>query len=449
MSKPRGSAERLSGHDLLYFAASRASLPLSVAGLFRLGRNADGEELTADRLRAHVGKRLHLLPRFRQVVRPLPLRLSAPTWVEDPTFDLDRHVMAHTLAPPGGRRELEACVAGLNDRVLDARFPLWEAHVLGGLAEDPAAVLMRWHHAMVDGMSAVRVTRLLLDGAPEQLAEPSAEGGGARDDVPASGAPRQIRTDVDSLEGWLSLLKASAGPPRFIPGDGRARWAMAEFPERQLRAAARRLGASLNELVAALTAGAIARILAARGDMRRGDTVRTLVPILRVSAGRERGLGNHGAHFVTKLPVSPMDEENRVRRVAEALRRGRRSGQVEAVARGIERLEGAPVPVIALLARIAGVTGAGEAGAIDLIVSFIPGPRRRLSLAGFPLRAAFPVLPIGPRARLTVGGVSLGGVVGIGVTAGTDVIPELDLFIDGLVRIAGELGVTGSGGQAH
>jgi hypothetical protein len=107
----------------------------------------------------------------------------------------------------------------------------------------------------------------------------------------------------------------------------------------------------------------------------------------------------------------------------------------------MERLEGAPVPVILLFARIAGVTGPGEAGAIDLIVSFMPGPRRGLSLAGHPLEAAFPVLPIGPRARLTIGGVRLGGIVGIGVTAGTDVMPELDLFMYGLRRTASRLGV--------
>ena len=158
----------------------------------------------------------------------------------------------------------------------------------------------------------------------------------------------------------------------------------------------------------------------------------------------DQSLGNHGAHFVTKLPVFPMEERERVRRVVEAMREGRRSHQVEAIARGINRLEGAPMPVILLLARLAGVTGAGEAGAVDLIVSFMPGPRRRLSLAGHQLEAAFPVLPIGPRARLTVGGVSLGGSVGIGITAGTDVMPELDLFVQGLVRTAQQLGLVAS-----
>jgi diacylglycerol O-acyltransferase / wax synthase len=440
VSDPVPTADRLGAHDLLYLASSNASLPLSVAGLFLVGRDPAGSRLTAERLEAHLAERLHLLPRFRQVVRPLPLRLATPAWVDDDAFSLSRHVRAHTLPAPGSRRELEAFVARLNDRVLDPRYPLWEAHVLDGFDGDATPLLLRWHHAMVDGMSAVRVTRALLDGPglAERRARPApADTGPMR--------PHEPDPEAGSLEGWLALLRASAGKARFSPGRGRARWAGAAFPEREMRAAARRLGVSLNELVAALPAGALAHVLAARGDSRPDDSVRTLVPIVLPSAARDDGLGNHGAHFVTRLPVAQMDEEARVQRVAEALRQGRRSGQVEAIARGMERLEGAPVPVIVLFARIAGVTGAGESGAIDLIVSFMPGPKRRVSLAGFPLEAVFPVLPIGPRARLTVGGVSLGGTVGIGVTAGTDVLPELDLFVHGLVRSASQLGVAGGG----
>jgi diacylglycerol O-acyltransferase / wax synthase len=423
-------SERLSAHDALYFASSNAAVPLSVAGLFSVGRDREGAALTVDRLRDHLEQRLDALPRFRQVVRPLPLRLATPRWVDDERFTLDRHVHVHRLADG----ELEAFVARLNSRELDARFPLWEVHLLEGAFDGGTAMLMRWHHALVDGMSAIHVIRTLVDDGPRFV--PPTQRDSAREEETTTPAGRQ-----ESLEGWLALLRAAAGPPRFIPGRGRPRWASVSFPERELRAAARRLGASLNEIVSALSVGAIAHVLAARGDTRPDDTVRTLIPIVTTAPDRERGLGNHGAHFVTKLPVSPMEEDGRVRAVAEAMRKGRQSHQVEAISRGMERLEGAPVPVILLFAKIAGVTGPGEAGAIDLIVSFMPGPRRGLSFAGHPLERAFPVLPIGPRARLTVGGVSLGGTVGIGVTAGTDVLPELDLFMVGLCRAARSLGV--------
>ncbi len=442
MSPARRSADRLSAHDMLYLASASASLPLSAAALFVVGPDADGARLTVDRLRAHIDDRLHLLPRFRQVVRPLPIGLEAPRWVDDPDFELERHVRLHTLPELGGH--LEELVGRLNQQALDTRLPLWEVHVLDGIADDATAFLIRWHHAMVDGMSAMRVIRTLLDLGPEPVAVPSEPPGEETGERPAAARSRS-RLDAAQLEGWLALLKAAAGRPRFTPGTGRARWGAAVFPERELRAAARSHGVSLDEVVAALSAGAIAYVLSARGDERPGDSVRTLVPIFRPGATRMRGLGNHGAHFVTRLPVAPMAEGERVRLVAEAMREGRSSNQVEAIARGIERLEGAPPPVIMLLARMAGVTGAGEAGAIDLIVTFIPGPRRRLWLAGHPLERALPVIPIGPRARLTIGALSLGGVVGIGVSAGTDVIPELDLFVRGLRRTAQQLGIPDRG----
>src|SRR5436309_2715741 len=125
---------------------------------------------------------------------------------------------------------------------------------------------------------------------------------------PADGGTRE------SLEGWLALLKVAAGPPRFSPGQGRPRWATAAFPERELRAAARRRGASPNELVAALTVGAIAYVLRARGDTRPGGAVRPLIPIMVHSAARAHRLGNRGARCVTKPPVFPMEERERVRR---------------------------------------------------------------------------------------------------------------------------------------
>jgi hypothetical protein len=63
-------SERLSAHDTLYFASSNAAVPLSVAGLFSVGRDRECAALTVDRLRDHLEQRLDALPRFRQVVRP-------------------------------------------------------------------------------------------------------------------------------------------------------------------------------------------------------------------------------------------------------------------------------------------------------------------------------------------------------------------------------------------
>ncbi len=251
MTPRRPPPDRLSAHDTLYLASSSASLPLTGAGLFRVGRNAEGEVLTVERLHAHLAERLDLLPRFRQVVRPFPARLAAPTWVDDRGFALERHVTATTVPEPGGRLELESTVARLNDRALDPRHPLWQAHVLDGLADGETAMLMRWHHAMVDGMSAVHAVRVLLDGVSPVVT--------TRDRAADLGDAEPERSAVqktESLEGWVSLLRASAGRPRFKPGTGRTRWAMAALPERKLRAVARGLGASLNEVVAALAAAA-------------------------------------------------------------------------------------------------------------------------------------------------------------------------------------------------
>ena len=77
--------------------------------------------------------------------------------------------------------------------------------MLDGIADDATAFLIRWHHAMVDGMSAMRVIRTLLDLGPEPVAVPSDPPGEEIGERPAAARPRG-RLDAAQLEGWLALL---------------------------------------------------------------------------------------------------------------------------------------------------------------------------------------------------------------------------------------------------
>jgi hypothetical protein len=242
------------------------------------------------------------------------------------------------------------------------------------------------------------------------------------------------------LDGWLSLIEATEGEARLPSGQGPARWAAAWFPERELRVAARRRGAALNEIVPALVSAGVAHVLAARGNARPGDVLRVLVPIVRPSEDRISGLGNHGAYFITRLPVGPFDEDDRLAATIEALRSGRDSRQVEALSQGIDWMERLPLTLSLLLVAIGSLPDK-----VDAIVTFMPGPRRAATFAGLPVRATFVVPPLGPRVRLVVAATALGGVVGVGVTAGADAVPELDLLVHGIVRAARRIGVAGGG----
>jgi diacylglycerol O-acyltransferase len=85
---------------------------------------------------AHLVGRLPLVPRYRQKLRTVPLRLGRPVWVDDPDFDIRYHVRRTALPAPGGDQQLAALMARVMSQRLDRDHPLWEYWVIEGLAHD-------------------------------------------------------------------------------------------------------------------------------------------------------------------------------------------------------------------------------------------------------------------------------------------------------------------------
>jgi diacylglycerol O-acyltransferase / wax synthase len=159
-------AEALSPSDRSSLAAERGTVNMAMAGVmvFDAGPGL-GYIAVLERLR----ERLHLIPRYRQRLQEPPLGLANPVWVDDTDFDLEWHVHQATLPAPGGDAELAAYVARETSRRLDRSRPLWELHLVEGLAGDRAALVPKMHHALVDGIGAIDVGTVLLDPSPEPL----------------------------------------------------------------------------------------------------------------------------------------------------------------------------------------------------------------------------------------------------------------------------------------
>lgn len=129
------------------------------------------------RIRAMVGRRLHLVPQFRQRAVRLPLDLLLPLWADDPDFDLDDHLRRASLPAPGGDAELDDLVAELMSRPLPPDRPLWEMVVVEGLAGDRTALVAKLHHAILDGVSGASIMAALLDLVPDPPVRPADEPG--------------------------------------------------------------------------------------------------------------------------------------------------------------------------------------------------------------------------------------------------------------------------------
>ena len=186
---------------------------------------------------AAIAGRLPLVPRYRQKLRTVPLRIGPPVWVEDPHFDLRYHIRQTALPEPGGDGELGPLMARVMAQRLDRDHPLWEYWLVDGprgghwaadLQGPPLHGRRRLRHRPVPGdlrhVAGARRARPRTDGSPgpSRRAVELAAGGGARcrllplREARAIGAPSlhpadSVRQAADALRG-MARLAASLLP---------------------------------------------------------------------------------------------------------------------------------------------------------------------------------------------------------------------------------------------
>ncbi len=187
---------------------------------------APGGELTIGDVCRRISERMHLLPPFQQKLVTIPLGLDHPYWIEDPDFDIDFHVREIGLAPPGNFRQLAEQVARIMARPLDRSRPLWELYLIRGLEGGRDAMLTKFHHSAIDGVSGNEILAVLLDHHAEGREVPPPKRDRAPEPSPSDlellgrallGLPRRPLALASALPAAVANLDALPGVER-IPG---------------------------------------------------------------------------------------------------------------------------------------------------------------------------------------------------------------------------------------
>ncbi|MEX0650444.1 MAG: wax ester/triacylglycerol synthase family O-acyltransferase, partial [Actinomycetota bacterium] len=388
------------------------------------------------------------------------LGLARPLWVDDDRFDLDFHLRRAAIPSPGGRFQLERAVGRVLSRPLDPAKPLWELYVFEGLAERRTAVLLKLHHALADGISGLTIASALFDLAPaaEAGAPPptpwKAEPAPTHEDLirdaaedlvlhpieavgHAIGAPvRTLRSLAETFAGVRDMIDMGAppaGPFDTQVGPAR-RFAMAEASFARIREIKRALGGSVNDVALSAVAGGLHDLLEHRGDDTKGRTLRVMVPV-SVRSRAERGeVGNRVAPAFIDVPVGPLRARTRLQRVRRATAQLKESS----MAVGADTIIGlgayAPPALHSMAARL---TSRGRW--FNLVVSNVPAPQVPLYLAGAPLVANYPSMPLGERSGLSIACTSLAGTMAFGLTADWDSVPDVEVLARGIESAVDEL----------
>ena len=155
--------DRLSALDTGFLHLEDGISHMVIAGLsvFEGSPPAEGE------VRALLAAKLHLIPRYRQRARSVPLEIGRPVWVDDPHFNLAYHVRATALVEGADDGSVCRLMGRLMSQELDRNRPLWECWIVHGLPHGQWALLSKVHHCMVDGVAGVGLLEALLDIAPD------------------------------------------------------------------------------------------------------------------------------------------------------------------------------------------------------------------------------------------------------------------------------------------
>lgn len=376
-------------------------------------------------LRRRLGERLERAPILRMRLGGGPV---SPSWVEDPAFDLSRHVGAASAAAgePAGPlepAEAPALASRLFAEHLDRDHPLWRIDH-AALADGGALVIWRLHHALADGTVGVRLARELLW---DEGAEPAPE---ARPAGPAGAGHPAGDPDQRRRRGHLAKLLARefAESAHHSPFDGevgrRREVGFASVPLTPVHDAAKALcGASVNDAVLTVVAGGI-RAWFAHAHRSVGP-LRFKVPVSLHQEGDDAG--NRDSFFTLPVHLEEPDPLARLAEIHAATTARKSAHDAERIGALAESAEAHAPPLAALLQRLE-----ASPRSFALCVSNVPGPRQQVRLGGAEVSSLHSLAEVGRRHGLRVAVVSLAGRLHFGICADPGLVGDLAPMIAGI-----------------
>jgi diacylglycerol O-acyltransferase len=449
------SGNRLTTLDASFLEVESPTAHMHVGWAALFSPPSSGPAPTFEQLRSHIESRLSRAPRYRQKLAGIPWGANDPVWIDDEDFDLTSHVIRTTDSDWGE----------LVDKAMSAQLerdrPLWELWIADRLPDGRIGVIGKAHHCMVDGLAAVELAALLLDGTPEPP-EPEPE------TWRAAKSPGRLRLLLDGVAGRLAEgLEVARLPTQLLshprrafglvgrglqlsraavrsaepaassmsfnePNSPRRHLASVQRPLEDLKRIRRRFDTTINDVMLAVASGGVRSYLIGQGEtpMR----LKAMVPVSLRATSKTSDLGNQISFIFVGLPCDEPDPLRRLRDVGGTMSDCKRRGEPEGAGAMLKLLSYAPHTLQHAISRIM-----ASQHTFNLTVSNIPGPREPLYMLGCELEEVYPVVPISDDHAVSIGLTTIKDRAFFGVYSDCQSLPDADLLAHGIGESIDEL----------
>ena len=399
--------ELIAPMDSLFLMGEAREHPMHVAGLQLFEPPADAGPDYIRELYAHLIARDDISQTFRKHPGELFGGIANLVWAVDRDLDLEYHIRRSALPSPGRVRELFELASRLHGTLLDRHRPLWESHLVEGLADRRFAVYTKIHHALVDGVSAMRRMRLALssDPADDDVRVPWGRNERPRRSVGGAGLAQLRKTGhtlAESLAGLVpsTVLLASKGlfeqqltlpfeAPKTIlnvPIGGARRCAAQSWAMERIMAVKRAAGVTVNDVVLAMCGGALRSYLFELNALPD----RPLIAMVPVSMREDDSSGGNQVGALLGNLATDTDDPARRLQVVSASMRGNKD--VFTSLPHLQRLALSAFNVSPLLLTALSPTlGTNAPPPFNVVISNVPGAREPLYWKGSRLDGNYPL----------------------------------------------------------
>ncbi len=418
--------------DSSFILLENAGTAMNIGAVIELdfGAIADPKE-RFELIHRNIAERIHEIPVLTQRVVRAPFDMTWPILVKDEKFDLDRHVVRVALPSPGSADQFDDLVAEILSRSLSPQRPLWQLTVIEGLEDGRAALVLKIHHALADGVSGAETFANLFDISPDVRA-PAPHNGDVEEEeetvTTSLGLMRQgfrrLRQHpeliVESVVSWgRRLFEIFRALVKVISVRGRRHatphqpsifearrtslngaagieklYHRTRVPLADAKRAAKSREASVTDFVMATTSGALRRLLEDRGETLKKDLV-ALVPINVRGEGDTAELGNQISGMLVALHTDIVDPEERIRAISsDALKTlGEQRAHRAKIFQDVPRVLGPTL--VSFGGKIVSAFGMFDLIPMaNLMISSVAGPPVPLWLSGHRVASAAPVGPL-------------------------------------------------------